>query len=542
MPANTRTLVNVASGGSLKTKTPEEALELLELVASQEFDNAPTPVAPRSSRIMKLEGYDEAHATEDCEYIRNTEKQPAEANALWYDQKNSNNQGRNRYGNQGWKNNNQHPGLSYKSNYQLNPPMPLQQQPQGTTSEWEKAFAQLSKTTSDFIQNADAFRDETRASFRNQEASIRNLETQIVVNLREHCNAITTRSGTVIQPVEKPPVEKKKEAEPEVEKDKEEDAVEAEKCIPKKKLFKWEKKKALDRQPKAADLSPFAKVPYPQRLKQEVQKQQYTKFLDIFKKLQVNIPFAEALENMTNYARFMKDLLSRKRKLQECETVILTEECNAIIQKKLPTKVKDPGSFSIPCIIGKMEVDNKLGITEVKPIKTIVQLAERSSKQAYDIIEDILVKVDKFIIPVDFVILDIEEDATIPMIFGRPFLSTSGALIDVLKGELILRVDGEQATFKFIDKEVPSSVAQPKDQVYFIVEKKGEEEHNEESSRESKPKVKMEKPSSEGKHVKVKFKVPETTLPHPYAEEHYGRTQFMNDGAWLSPRSYFEPP
>ncbi|XP_061355030.1 uncharacterized protein LOC133299580, partial [Gastrolobium bilobum] len=147
----------------------------------------------------------------------------------------------------------------------------------------------------------------------------------------------------------------------------------------------------------------------------------------------------------------MKDLLSRKRKLQECETVNLTEECNAIIQKKLPTKVKDPGSFTIPCTIGKVEVDNvlcdlgasinvmplsmmkKLGITEVKPTTTIVQLADRSSKQAYGIIEDILVKVDKFIIPVDFVILDIEEDATIPMIFGRPFLATSGALIDVLK-------------------------------------------------------------------------------------------------------------
>ncbi|XP_061375238.1 uncharacterized protein LOC133317394, partial [Gastrolobium bilobum] len=509
MTANTRTLVNVASGGSLKTKTLDETLELLESLASQEFDNAHTPVAPRSSRIMKLEGYDEAHATEDCEYIRNTEKQPAEVNALWYDQKNSNNPGMNQYGNQGWKNNNQHPRLSYKSNYQLNPPMPLQQQPQGTTSEWEKAFAQLSKTTSDYIQHADAFIDETRASFRNQEASIRNLETQIgqlsrhftertqgtfpsntVVNPREHCNAITTRSGTVIQPVEKPPVEKKKEAEPEVEKEKEEDEVEAEKCIPEKKLFKWEKKKALDRQPKVADPSPYAKVPYPQRLKQEVQKQQYTKFLDIFKKLQVNILFAEALENMPKYARFMKDLLSRKRKLRECETVNLTEECNAISENKLPTKVKDPGSFNIPCIIGKMEVDNvlcdlgasinvmplsmmkKLGITKVKPTKTIVQLADRSSKQAYGIIDDILDKVDKFIIPVDFVILDIEEDATIPMIFGRPFLATSGALIDVLKGELILRVNREQVTFKFFDKEVPSSIAQPEDQVYYIGEKK----------------------------------------------------------------------
>ncbi|XP_061340135.1 uncharacterized protein LOC133286698 [Gastrolobium bilobum] len=350
MTPNIRTLVNAAAGGSLKTKTPEEALELLESLASQEFDNA--PVTQRITGIMKLDGYDailaqneqvlqmnkkqqeqldaltkqfnisqissisnsqvkcgicaEAYATDDCYYMRTTEKPPAEANGIWYDQKNQNNPGRNQYGNQGWKISNQHPVFSYKSTHQLNPHMPLQQQPppQGTTSKWEKAFTQLSKTTSDYIQNADAFRDETRASFRNQEASIRNLETQIGQLI-------------VIQPVIKPQVEKKKDVEPEAEKEKEEDVGEAEKSSSEKKLFKWEKKKALDRKSKLTNPSPYARVPYPQRLKQEIQKQQYTKFLDIFKKLQVNIPFTEALESMPNYAKFMKDLLSKKHKLKE---------------------------------------------------------------------------------------------------------------------------------------------------------------------------------------------------------------------------------
>ncbi|XP_061364964.1 uncharacterized protein LOC133308358, partial [Gastrolobium bilobum] len=483
MTPNTRTLVNAASGGSLKTKTPEEALELLESLASQEYDNAPVP--QRRAGIMKLDGYDAilaqneqilqinkkqqeqldaltkqftsfqvssvntpaiicdicagTHATEDCQA-----PETADVNGIC-------------------------------SNHQLNPPMPVQQQPP-QQSEREKAFAQLSKTTSDYIQSSNNFREdtsafmqETRASFRNQEASIRNLETQIgqlskqftervqgtfpgntIPNpSREHCNAITTVSEKAIEPV---------------------------------KEFKWEKKKAQERQEKPLELSPYAKIPYPQRFREEIKKQQYSKFLDIFKKLQINIPFTEALENMPNYAKFMKDLLSRKRKLQECETVTLTEECSAIIQKKLPPKLKDPGRFSIPCNIGNMEVKNvlcdlgasinvmplfmmkKLGITEVRPTKTIVQLADCSTKQAYGIIEDILVKVDKFIIPVYFVILDIEENFTIPMIFGRPFLATSGALIDVPKGELILRVDGEQAIFKFFDKEVPSPIIQPEDQ------------------------------------------------------------------------------
>ncbi|XP_061358075.1 uncharacterized protein LOC133302328 [Gastrolobium bilobum] len=365
--------------------------------------------------------------------------------------------------------------------------MPLQQQPQGTTSEWEKSFAQLSKTTSDYIQNADAFRDETRASFRNQEASIRNLETQIGqlsrqftkrtqgtfpnntdTNPKAQCNAFVTRRGIVIQPVEKPPVEKKKEVEPEaepkVEKEKEEDTVEAEKSNPKKKLFKWEKKKALDRQPKAAEPYPHAKVLYPQRLKQEVQKLQYTKFLDIFKKLQVNIPFAEALESMPNYAKFMKDLLSKKHKLKECETVALTEECSAIIQKKLPPTLKDPSSFSIPIEIGNIEVGKALcdlgasitlmplsicralGIKELKPTTVSLQLADRSIRRPDGVIEDVLVKIDKFIFPADFVVLNMEEDTEIPLLLRRPFLATTRAMIDVEQGKLMLRVNEETAT------------------------------------------------------------------------------------------------
>ena len=74
--------------------------------------------------------------------------------------------------------------------------------------------------------------------------------------------------------------------------------------------------------------------------------------MDIFKKLHINIPFAEALEQMPGYVKFMKDVLSKKRKLGDYETVALLEECSAILQKKLPPKLKDPGSFTIPCAIG----------------------------------------------------------------------------------------------------------------------------------------------------------------------------------------------
>ena len=92
---------------------------------------------------------------------------------------------------------------------------------------------------------------------------------------------------------------------------------------------------------------PTPLILYPQRLKKGKLEKQLTKFLDIFKKLHINIPFMDALENMPSYMKFMKKILANKKKLGEYETIALTEECSAILQKKLPPKLQDPGSFAI---------------------------------------------------------------------------------------------------------------------------------------------------------------------------------------------------
>ena len=84
------------------------------------------------------------------------------------------------------------------------------------------------------------------------------------------------------------------------------------------------------------------------------------KFLDVFRKLHINIPFAETLENMPSYAKFLKEILSKKRKLEEYETVALSEECSAVIQRKLPPKLKDPGSFTVPYAFGDTIFDKAL--------------------------------------------------------------------------------------------------------------------------------------------------------------------------------------
>ncbi|XP_015940420.1 uncharacterized protein LOC107465947 [Arachis duranensis] len=168
---------------------------------------------------------------------------------------------------------------------------------------------------------------------------------------------------------------------------------------------------------------------------------------------------------MPLYAKFLKELMTKKRSWKNNETVILTEECSAIIQHKLPQKLKDPRSFQIPCIIGEITVEKalcdlgasinlmsvammrKMKIEEAKPTKMALQLADRSFKFPHGIVEDLLVKVGDFIFLVDFVVFDMQEKAKTSIILGRPFLATAGAIIDVQKGDLTLRLHNEKMTF-----------------------------------------------------------------------------------------------
>ena len=86
-------------------------------------------------------------------------------------------------------------------------------------------------------------------------------------------------------------------------------------------------------------------IPFPQRLKKKNLDKQFSKFLEVFKKLHINIPFANALEQMPSYVKFMKKILSNKRKLEEFETACLTKECSAILQKKATAKTQGSREF-----------------------------------------------------------------------------------------------------------------------------------------------------------------------------------------------------
>ncbi|XP_062110242.1 uncharacterized protein LOC133822051 [Humulus lupulus] len=205
--------------------------------------------------------------------------------------------------------------------------------------------------------------------------------------------------------------------------------------------------------------------PFPQRFKKQQQDDQFRKFLDVLKQLHINIPLVEALEQMPNYVKFLKDILTRKRRLGEFETVTLTEGCSAMLKSKIPPKLKYPGSFTIPCSIGgrdvgralcdlgasinlmPMSIFKKLGIGEAQPTTVTLKLADRSMAHPEGKIEDVLVQVGKFIFPADFINLDYEADRDVPIILGRPFLAIGRTLIDVENGELTMRVNDQQVTF-----------------------------------------------------------------------------------------------
>ncbi|XP_017621338.1 uncharacterized protein LOC108465521 [Gossypium arboreum] len=161
----------------------------------------------------------------------------------------------------------------------------------------------------------------------------------------------------------------------------------------------------------------------------------------------------------------MKDLLSKKKKkLTDIEAIALTEGCSAFLTNKLPPKLKDLGSFTIPCSIGNhysgkalcdsgasinlmsLSTFRKLGIGHMKSTTVTLQLVDRSLAQLEGKIKDVLVYVDKFIFLTDFIILDYEAGKKVPIILGRPFLATSRTLIDVYKDDLIEEEFNDQST------------------------------------------------------------------------------------------------
>ncbi|KAK6149028.1 hypothetical protein DH2020_016553 [Rehmannia glutinosa] len=204
------------------------------------------------------------------------------------------------------------------------------------------------------------------------------------------------------------------------------------------------------------------KIPYQSLTEEDRREDKFGKNLNSFKKLHANIPFVDP---PSKHVRDLNDIIPSENKLNKLSNVQLNDKCPS---NELPQKFNDPGSFIIPCTIDGLPVDRALAdlgasinvmsyetfkhaeLSELKPIRMDIQLADKSIKHPRGIVKDVLVKIDKFIFPVDFIILDMHDDIEVPLILGRPFLATAKSLIDVHDGKLTLRVGVNKLSLKFI--------------------------------------------------------------------------------------------
>ena len=229
----------------------------------------------------------------------------------------------------------------------------------------------------------------------------------------KHCKAVTTlRSGKVVdktiqtkEPTQESPSELIRE-----------DEVSDKPHVP--------NTNDIDDQPEEDKSTHIPPAPYPHRLRAPKKVNNHSEIYELFKQVKLNIPFLDAIKQIPSYAKFLKDLCTVKRKLGVNKEAFMTEQSTSLIRNNLPPKYKDPGSPTISIIVGNSRLGHALvdlgasvnllpysvyidlGLRELEPTNITLQLADRSVKIPRGIVKDVLVQVDKFYFPVDFVVLD----------------------------------------------------------------------------------------------------------------------------------------
>ncbi|KAM1079823.1 hypothetical protein ACFX2B_014342 [Malus domestica] len=213
-------------------------------------------------------------------------------------------------------------------------------------------------------------------------------------------------------------------------------------------------------------------VPFPRRFMQSKKEEAEKDILETFRKVQVNIPLLDAIKQVPTYAKFLKELCTTRKRILSKEVVKVSENVSAVLQRKLPTKCKDPGSFTIPCVIGNTRFESamldlgasinvmpysiyaSMHLGELKKDGVIIQLADRSNTYPKGVLEDVLMQVNHLIFPADFHMLEMDESdhsPTLPILFGRPFMKTARTKIDVFNGTLTMEFDVEVINFNLSD-------------------------------------------------------------------------------------------
>ncbi|CAN6552340.1 unnamed protein product [Malus baccata var. baccata] len=221
-------------------------------------------------------------------------------------------------------------------------------------------------------------------------------------------------------------------------------------------------------------------VPFPSRFLQSKNEEEEKDVLETFRKVHVNIPLLDAIKQIPKYAKCLKKLCTTKKRVRDKEVVHVSEKVSAILQRKLPSKCKDPGSFTIPCVIGNTRFESamldlgasinvmpysiyaSMNLGVLKNDGVIIQLADRSNAYPKGVLEDVLVQVNHLIFPADFYVLKMDESdhaPSLPILLGRPFMKTAQTKIDVAKGLVTMAFGGDMISFKISESiETPNVV------------------------------------------------------------------------------------
>nr|GEV35171.1 reverse transcriptase domain-containing protein [Tanacetum cinerariifolium] len=296
--------------------------------------------------------------------------------------------------------------LNDMKNSFITPTAPLKAVEEKNQQDFQKKFEQkqddFQNQMMNFMQNL----------YNNKPSSSSSLPSNTIPNLKGEATAITTRSGMSYKepPIPPPGVEQQ---EP-IDETTDTELPSTEDIQPPSVQVEFQEDKPIE-EPSVVIPKAKANLPNPSRLQKEKLREKddilATKFMEIFQDLHFELSFADALVHMPKFAPMFKKLLNNKDKLIELTKTPLNENCSAVVLKKLPEKLGDPGRFLIPCDF--LKFDNCLALADL-----------------------------------DFVVLAFVADPRVPLILGKPFLSTAHALIDVYEGEIILRHDDQSLKLK----------------------------------------------------------------------------------------------
>ncbi|KAG7547996.1 Retrotransposon gag domain [Arabidopsis suecica] len=225
------------------------------------------------------------------------------------------------------------------------------------------------------------------------------------------------------------------------------------------------KEPVIDKGKKKAFVPPpyKPKIPFPGRFKRDIIEKYRAMFAKHIKEIELRMPLIDAFMLIPDSHKFFKDMvMERIKEVQGMES----HECSEIIQTKIiPKKLGDPGSFTLPCSLGTLAFSNclcdlgafkslmplsvakRLGFSKYKPCNISLILADESVRFPHGLLEDLPIKIGNAEIPTDFIVLEMDEPKD-PLILGRPFLATAGAVIDVKNGKIDLNL-GNDFTMKF---------------------------------------------------------------------------------------------